>query len=127
MASAPVRRPGRGEWIVVLFASIIFITGIASPPRLMDDVDAVQAQISRNMIESGDWVTPRLDGVEYFEKSPLKYWAIAVCFELFGVHDWVARIPIALSAILLCWLTARMAGWAMGARSGLYAGLALAT
>jgi hypothetical protein len=93
----------------------------------MDDVDAVQAQIARNMLQSGDWVTARLDGIKYLEKSPLKYWMIAVCFKLFGVHDWVARIPVALSAVLLCWLVARMAGWAFSDRAGLYAGLSLAT
>jgi hypothetical protein len=93
----------------------------------MDDVDAVQAQISRNMIQSGDWVTAHLDGVKYLEKSPLKYWMIAVCFEIFGVHDWAARIPISLATILLCWLVARMAGWAFGAPAGLYAGLSLGT
>ena len=43
----------------------------------MDDVDAVQAQIAHNMLQSGDWVTARLDGVAYLEKSPLKYWLIA--------------------------------------------------
>ena len=49
----------------------------------MDDVDAVQAQIARNMLESGDWVTARLDGVAYLEKSPLKYWMIAVSLQDF--------------------------------------------
>jgi 4-amino-4-deoxy-L-arabinose transferase-like glycosyltransferase len=117
----------RGELIVLLFAGIIFLTSLISPPRLMDDVDAVQAQISRNMIQTGDWVTAHLDGVKYLEKSPLKYWMIAVCFEIFGAHDWAARIPICLSAILLCWIVARMAGWAFGERAGLYAGLCLAT
>ncbi len=43
----------------------------------MDDMDSVQAQIARNMLQSGDWVTPRLDGIAYLEKSPLKYWMIA--------------------------------------------------
>ena len=43
----------------------------------MDDVDAVQAQIARNMLTSGDWVTARLDGVAYLEKAPLIYWLIA--------------------------------------------------
>ena len=57
----------------------------------MDDVDAVQAQIARNMLDSGDWVTARLDGVAYLEKSPLKYWMIAVSYTIFGVHDWAAR------------------------------------
>lgn len=93
----------------------------------MDDVDAVQATIARNMLQSGDWVTARLDGVVYLEKSPLKYWMIAACFRIFGVHDWAARIPIAISAVLLCWVATRFAGWAMGARAGFYAGLSLAT
>ena len=87
-------------WIVLLCASIIFISGVVSPPHLMDDVDGVQAQIARNMIQSGDWVTAHVDGVKDFEKSPLKYWLIALCYEFLGVRDWVARIPIALSAIL---------------------------
>ena len=47
----------------------------------MDDVDAVQAQIARNMLDSGDWVTARLDGVAYLEKAPLIYWAIAICLQ----------------------------------------------
>ncbi|MEO8027980.1 MAG: glycosyltransferase family 39 protein, partial [Bryobacteraceae bacterium] len=43
------------------------------------------------------------------------------------VHDWAARIPVALSAVLLCWLTARFGAWAFGSLAGLYSGLALAT
>ena len=93
----------------------------------MDDVDAVQAQIARNMLQSGDWVTARLDGIAYLEKSPLKYWLIAISFRLFGTHDWAARIPLALGTVLLCWVTARFAAWAFGPRAGLYAGLVLAT
>jgi hypothetical protein len=93
----------------------------------MDDVDAVQAQIARNMLQSGDWVTARLDGIAYLEKSPLKYWMIAVSFLIFGVHDWAARIPMALSTVLLCWVTARFGAWAFGRRTGMYAGIILAT
>jgi 4-amino-4-deoxy-L-arabinose transferase-like glycosyltransferase len=93
----------------------------------MDDVDAVQAQIAQNMLQSGDWVTARLDGVAYLEKSPLKYWMIAVSFMVFGVHDWAARIPIGLATVLLCWVTARFAAWAFGAREALYAGIAIGT
>ena len=93
----------------------------------MDDVDAVQAQIARNMLDSGDWVTARLDGVAYLEKSPLKYWMIATSYMVFGVHDWAARIPVGLGTVLLCWVTARFAAWAFGRRTGLYAGLVMAT
>ena len=93
----------------------------------MDDVDAVQAQIARNMLESGDWVTARLDGVAYLEKSPLKYWVIAGSFATLGVHDWSARLPMAIFAILLCWVTARFAAWAFSKQAGLYAGLVLSS
>jgi 4-amino-4-deoxy-L-arabinose transferase-like glycosyltransferase len=112
---------------VVLVAAVIFLGCSISPPSLMDDVDAVQAQIARNMIVSGDWVTPHLDGVKYMEKAPLKYWMIAVSYKIFGVHDWAARLPIALSIVLLCWLTARIGCWAFSERAGLFAGLALAS
>jgi hypothetical protein len=79
------------------------------------------------MLASGDWVTARLDGVAYLEKSPLIYWMMAVSFRVFGVHDWAARLPLALSVILLCWATFRFARWAFGDDAGLYSGLALAT
>jgi 4-amino-4-deoxy-L-arabinose transferase-like glycosyltransferase len=117
----------RYQIIVAVVAALIFIGCMVSPPSLMDDVDAVQAQIARNMLQSGDWVTARLDGIAYLEKSPLKYWMMAVSFKIFGVHDWAARIPIALGTVLLCWLTARFAAWAFGRRAGMYSGLVLAT
>jgi hypothetical protein len=93
----------------------------------MDDVDAVQAQIARNMLDSGDWVTARLDGVPYLEKAPLIYWMIAISYKVFGVHDWAARIPVALSSVFLAWLTAAMGFWAFGRRAGFYAGTCIAT
>jgi len=113
--------------IVLAAAAIIYLGCILSPPSLMDDVDAVQAQIARNMLTSGDWVTARLDGVVYLEKAPLIYWIIAVFYRIFGVHDWVARIPVALAAMALAWLTAAFGVWAFGKRAGLYAGLCIAT
>jgi 4-amino-4-deoxy-L-arabinose transferase-like glycosyltransferase len=113
--------------LVVLVALCIYLPGIISPPSLMDDVDAVQAQIARNMLTSGDWVTARMDGVAYFEKSPLIYWSIAGSYKLFGVHDWAARVPIALSSIALALLAAAFGGWAFGRRAGLYSGLVMAS
>jgi len=112
---------------VALVAAVIFLGCIISPPALMDDVDSTQAQIARTMLDSGDWVTPRLDGIAYLEKPPLKYWLIAISYIIFGVHDWAARIPIALAAVLLCWVTAQFGAWTFGARAGGYAGLCLAT
>ena len=93
----------------------------------MDDVDAVQAQIARNMLNSGDWVTARLDGVAYLEKAPLVYWSMAASYAVFGVHDWSARLPLALAVVLLCWLTYRMGRWAFDEEAGMFAGIILAT
>src|SRR3974390_2221478 len=113
-----LRRRYAGGFIVGLAASLVFGLNAISPPRLMDDVDAVQAQIARTMLETGDWVTARLDGVAYLEKSPLIYWLMGASFRVFGVHDWAARLPLALIIVLLCWITYRFGRWGFGTTAG---------
>ena len=93
----------------------------------MDDVDAVNAQIARNMLDSGDWVTPHINGVAYLEKSPLVFWLMATSYAVFGVHDWAARLPLALGSIGLMFVTAALGRWGFGRRAGFYAGLAVGT
>ena len=121
------RKVSQSYLIVLLIAAAVYVGCMISPPSLMDDVDAVQAQIARNMLTSGDWVTARLDGVPYLEKAPLIYWAMAASFKIFGATDWAARIPMVLSAIGLAWLTTAFGTWAFGRRSGFYAGLCIST
>jgi 4-amino-4-deoxy-L-arabinose transferase-like glycosyltransferase len=113
--------------LVLLFGSAIYIACVVSPPSLMDDVDAVQAQIAKTMLTSGDWVTARLDGVLYLEKAPLIYWLMAVCYRIFGVSDWATRLPVALASIGLGLLTSVFGMWAFGKRAGFYAGLCMST
>jgi len=112
---------------VLAFAGLIYLPALVAPPHLMDDVDAVQAQIARTMLESGDWVSARLDGVLYLEKSPLKYWLMAGSYAVFGVHDWAARLPVALATLALCALVYLMGCWAFTEAAGFFAGLSLAT
>ncbi len=113
--------------IVFLVVSAIYLGCVVSPPSLQDDVDAVQAVIARNMLNSGDWVTARLDGVIYLEKPPLIYWFMALSYRIFGVSDWAARLPVAIATIALALLTAAFGMWAFGKRAGFYAGLVMAT
>jgi 4-amino-4-deoxy-L-arabinose transferase-like glycosyltransferase len=113
--------------IVLLVAAAVYAGCMLSPPSLMDDVDAVQAQIARNMLASGDYVTARLDGVPYLEKAPLIYWLIAGSLKILGATDWAARVPIVLAAIALAWLTTAFGIWAFGRRAGFYAGLCIST
>ena len=129
-ASGSGTNPGKSlqlYLIVLLFAAAVYVGCMVSPPSLMDDVDAVQAQIARNMLASGDWVTARIDGIAYLEKAPLIYWMMAISFKIFGPYDWVARIPVVLSALALAWLTAAFGTWAFGKRAGFYAGLGIST
>lgn len=105
----------------------MYLGCIVSPPSLLDDVDAVQAQIARNMLTSGDWVTPHLDKIPYLEKAPLLYWMVAASYKAFGVTDWAARIPLALTVMALCCITAAFGVWAFGRRAGFYAGLCMST
>ena len=114
-------------FLVLLFVAAIYLGCMVSPPSLMDDVDAVQAQIAKTMLLSGDWVTARLDGVLYLEKAPLIYWLIAITYKIFGMTDWVARLPVALSAVALGLLTAAFGMWAFSKRAGFYAGLCVST
>src|SRR6202162_4990489 len=58
------------------------------------------AEIPREMVVSGDWLTPRLNGYKYFEKPALQYWITAAAYSIFGVHHWTARVWPALSGFL---------------------------
>ncbi len=63
----------------------------------MEPDESRYAEVPREMLARGDWITPRLDGQPYLEKPPLLYWLTAVSYRLFGVHDWAARLPPALA------------------------------
>ena len=58
------------------------------------------AEIPREMLASGDWVIPRLNGLVYIEKPPLQYWATAISEAVFGQNDWAARLYTGLCALL---------------------------
>ncbi len=72
------------------------------------------AWIARDMVETGDWVTPRLYGRPWFEKPPLFYWGAALSFKILGVSEAAARLPSAICALLatlaLAWLALRLYG-----------------
>ncbi len=93
----------------------------------MDDVDAAEALQAKNMLLTGDWVTQRLNGTSYFDKAPLKYWVTACLYKVLGIHDWVARIPTAIAAILLCWLVYEFGRWSQSEQVAYYSGLVMAT
>ena len=120
--------------IVVLAWLILQIGGLFTP-GLLDDVDSIYIEIAREMLRRHDYVTPYINGIRFFDKPPLLYWMAAGSMHIFGVHDWAARLPLAL-----CVLALLIAVYALGIRlfsgispvshpdrGGFYAALALAT
>ena len=84
------------------------------------------AEIPREMLATGDWLTPRLNGVLYFEKPPLQYWLSAISMKLFGLNGAAARLPLALASGLMIWAAWRLAK-RLGARDPLWAPFMAAT
>jgi len=83
------------------------------------------AEIAREMAVTGDWVTPRLNGIKYFEKPPLQYWAIASAYKVFGEHHWTSRLWPALTGLLGIALVLLAGRSLFGPTAGLYAALVL--
>src|SRR5580658_11087807 len=90
-------------------------------PHLFDPDEGRYAEIPREMVASGDWVTPRLDAIKYFEKPALQYWTTAVAYELFGEHAWTVRLWPALTGFLGLMLTWGLARRIFDERAGLLA------
>jgi 4-amino-4-deoxy-L-arabinose transferase-like glycosyltransferase len=85
------------------------------------------SEISREMASNGDWVTPRLNGLKYFEKPPLQYWATALLFKGFGESEFVARLWVGLCGFATVLVVYRTAHRLWGAETADYAGIACAS
>ncbi|WP_051258937.1 glycosyltransferase family 39 protein [Chitinibacter tainanensis] len=84
---AQLDRPALGFWLglIVLWLASLPVRDLISPD------EGRYASLALQMLQSGDWVTPRLNGILYFEKPPLQYWAGAASMALFGVNEFAAR------------------------------------
>ena len=71
---------------------------------LMEPDESRYGEVPREMIASGDWISPHLNGLRYFEKPPLGYWANGLSLLAFGENAFAIRLPSALSVGLSAWL-----------------------
>lgn len=120
------RRVARLVLLLIAFAAVLFLWGLGRLPLFGRD-EALYAEAGREMLATGDWVTPRVNGAPFLEKPPLYYWLAAASYWAIGVSPFSARLPSALAAIATVLLTAAVGARAWGARAGLLAGLALST
>ena len=97
----------RWLWLLLVAAVALWLIGLGHRGLFNPD-EGRYAEIPREMLASGDWVIPRLNGLIYIEKPPLQYWATAISEAVFGRNDWAARLYTGL-----CALAAVYAIWAM--------------
>ncbi len=78
---------------------ILYIIPLGVRPMFVPD-EARYAEVPREMLVTGNWVSPHIDGIRYFEKPVFGYWAIAAAMKLFGENNFAIRLPFALSVAL---------------------------
>lgn len=104
MTTTPTRHPSV-PWnrvaftVVALLVFVVLWFGNLEYRNLVDPDEGRYAEIPREMLVTGDWVTPHLNDLKYFEKPPLQYWATAVFYRLFGIDEWVSRLWPALTGV----------------------------
>lgn len=110
--------------LVLLCAPIFFFR--LGKPGLGDPDEGRNAEAAREILETGDWVTPHLDGARYLDKPPAFFWVVALSYRLFGVSELSARAPSALFALVGIALVHCFARRRLGDRAAWLAGLTLA-
>ncbi len=89
----------RGAMVLLLVFATVWFSNL-DYRRLVHPDEGRYAEVPREMVATGDWLTPRLNGIKYFEKPALQYWITAAAYSLFGVHHWTARLWPALAGFL---------------------------
>ena len=112
---------------LMALTAIIYV-GSAGIPALLDDADSFYAEVAREMNMRVDWITPYANELRFLEKPPLFYWLISLSYKVSGITNaFTARLPTALAVVGLVYVTAKIGQLLFGVRTGVVAGLALAT
>src|SRR5512138_3530937 len=116
----------RAVWIATAVAFVALWFATLDSRTLIHPDEGRYAEIAREMAASGDWLTPRLNGLKYFEKPPLQYWLTAGAFDVLGVGNASARLPTVASTLVAAAFIG-FVGWrAGGARLGVASAAAAA-
>lgn len=127
--SAALATPTVTRWKALLPALLIATAFFAflGSRGLNEPDEGRYAELGREMLISGDWLVPHLNGFPHFQKPPMLYWLTAASFGAFGVNEWAARLPSALAALGILALTAWMGRALFGRGAGWLAALVLAS
>lgn len=117
--------PGKILLLVLLYSLLWF--GTLNYRHLIPSDEGRYAEMAREMLVTGDWITPRYNGYKYFEKPPLQIWATAAAFQAFGIGDWQARLWTALTGFLTILCIGFTGARIYNARAGWLGALVLAS
>ncbi len=117
--------PSRHALFALFLAFTLVWVGGLGFRKLAGPDEGRYAEIAREMLVSGDFVTPRLDGLKYFEKPPLQYWASAAALAAFGQSEWAARLWAGTTGFLCVLLTYFTGCRLFGRKAGLLAAAVL--
>ena len=115
------------DFLLLVVVSGIWYCGLLGLRPLANPDEGRYTEIPREMAATGDFVTPRLNGVKYFEKPPLVYWLSALTFRQFGVNEFTARLWNALFSVLGVLMTYGVARSLYGRGAGIWAAIVLST
>lgn len=113
-------------WILFLLFCIVWLVALGTRTLVPSD-EGRYAEMAREMALTGDWITPRLNGIKYFEKPPLQTWMNALTFRAFGLGEWQARLWTGLCGLFGIALTAHTGRRLFGPQVGVNAGVVLAS
>lgn len=111
---------------LLILLAVVWFGALGFRPLVKTD-EGRYAEMAREIVATGDWITPRLNGLKYFEKPPLQNWVTAATFQIFGLGDWQARLWTGLTGFFGIVLTAYAGRRIYNRRTGLYAGAVLAS
>ncbi len=100
------RTPSQRDLLYMLLYAMVLVALAWMRPLALPD-EGRYGDVGRWMLRSGDWLTPRIDGLPFFHKPPLLYWLEGMAMGLAGVHPWVARLVPAVHAWLMVLATQR--------------------
>jgi 4-amino-4-deoxy-L-arabinose transferase-like glycosyltransferase len=86
------------EGFAGLAMMLVWLAGTAWMRPLSLPDEGRYVGVAWEMLRSGDWLTPTLDGLPFFHKPPLFYWITAASLALFGTHEWAGRVASLLGA-----------------------------
>ncbi len=118
--------PPAALWLLALLLSVVWFVMLGTRTLVPTD-EGRYAEMAREMLASGDWITTRLNGIKYFEKPPLQIWMTALAFKFFGLGEWQARLWTGLCGYAGIILTGVAGMRLFGRRTGLAAALILAS